>query len=176
MQEFDNPTPANPAELVWINNFLSTQTHISKEDIDSILYFSLIWNMFEGFVCNKDVSIQRMEAAVYRLQQRGNLHITDYSDCLNYFTQRYVENGVVNYRFQHLKFRAGDRENHVRDVLEGQQVNEPNILLALLIIIYRYRNNLFHGEKSLHDLPGQKDNFRTANQLLMIFMERWRMQ
>ena len=176
MQELNNPTSTNPAELVWINNFLSMRTHISREDIDSILCFSLIWNMFEGLICNKNASIPSMEAAIGELQRRGNLRIADYSDCLSYFIQRYVENGAVNYRFRHLRFRSRDREDLVRDVLEGREVNVPNILLALLIIVYRYRNNLFHGEKSLHDLPGQKDNFRTANQLLMIFMERWRMR
>lgn len=173
MQEIPNLSAVNPSEIVWINNFLSLKTHISADEINSILCFSLIWNMFEGLVCNKNASINSMENAVTELQQRGNLNIADYTDCLTYFTQRYVEDGIINHRFDHLRWRRNDREDLVKGVLEGRERNEARILLAMLIIVYRYRNNLFHGEKSLYDLHGQRDNFRTANQLLMNFMEQW---
>ena len=35
------------------------------------------------------------------------------------------------------------------------------------MIIYRYRNNLFHGEKAIASLPMQKDNFINANKFLI---------
>ena len=62
----------------------------------------------------------------------------------------------------------------VEAVLNGNEISPEKVLLAILMIVYRYRNNLFHGEKSIRDLPNQIDNFRNANQLLMVFMEKWR--
>lgn len=174
MQPAASPPPATLAEIDWINDFLSATARISADDLGSILCFSLIWNMFEGLVCNKNASANAFEQAVRHLHQRGKLSIADYDDHLKYFTRRYVDDGKVNHRFERLNLRKNDRKQLVRDVLEGRETNEQRVILAMLIIVYRYRCNLFHGEKSLHNLPGQKDNFETANQLLMKFLEMWK--
>ena len=59
-------------------------------------------------------------------------------------------------------------------VLAGRETDPTKIFLAMLIIIYRLRSNLFHGEKSVYELPGQVENFRMANQVLMTFLDRYR--
>jgi uncharacterized membrane protein YecN with MAPEG domain len=59
-------------------------------------------------------------------------------------------------------------------VLKGNETSSEKVLLAILIIVFRYRNNLFHGEKSIYKLQNQIDNFRNANQFLMLFMEKWK--
>jgi hypothetical protein len=161
----------SPQELIWINKFLSTRVPISLEDVDSVLCFSLLWNMFEGLVCGKNASIPKIEMAVEKIMRAGNLNPRDYEDHLAYFRRRYVEDGSVNDRFDGLRFRPRDREDLVRDVLVGQVSAAGDILLALLIIVYRFRNNLFHGEKSLRELPSQKGSFSVANCILMQVME-----
>ena len=44
-------------------------------------------------------------------------------------------------------------------------------LAVVLIIIYRHRNNLFHGVKWENLLAGQLDNFNHANNVLMKLIE-----
>jgi hypothetical protein len=44
---------------------------------------------------------------------------------------------------------------------------------AALIIVLRYRNNLFHGIKWQYKLFGQLDNFETANAILMKTLDRY---
>jgi hypothetical protein len=46
-------------------------------------------------------------------------------------------------------------------------------LAVVLIIIYRYHNNLFHGVKWEYLLAGQLDNFNHANNVLMKLIERY---
>ena len=46
---------------------------IHSEDISSILYFSLMWNMFESMCCNKDASIPKIEQTVNQLYVDGKL-------------------------------------------------------------------------------------------------------
>ena len=41
------------------------------------------------------------------------------------------------------------------------------MVAVILIVIYRFRNNLFHGVKWEYELRGQLDNFNHANQVLM---------
>jgi len=38
---------------------------------------------------------------------------------------------------------------------------------ALLIVVYRLRNNLFHGEKWAYEMKDQRSNFEQANEVLM---------
>lgn len=162
-----------PSEIEWINHYFENKACLTRDEIDSVLYFSLIWNIFEGIVCNKNATINSFEKAVNNLQSHGKLQLSDFEQFLSYFKVRYTTKGIVNQRFRHLKFRQNDREALVSDVLAGNEKDPVNNLLAMLIIIYRYRNNLFHGVKSVKTMPGQRDNFRVANQLLMAFLERW---
>jgi hypothetical protein len=47
-----------------------------------------------------------------------------------------------------------------------------NRIAAVLIIVFRYRNNLFHGVKWQYKLEGQLGNFSAANDALMKVLER----
>jgi hypothetical protein len=163
-----------PNELEWISGFLSFRQELTGEDIESVRNFSLLWNLFEGLVCNKHASVAALENAVSDMQERHKLRTEDYDKFLKYFTNRYIENGEITRRFGRLNLRKGDRRELVEGVLKGDETAPEKVLLAILIIVYRYRNNLFHGEKSIYDLPNQIDNFRNANQLLMVFMEKWK--
>ena len=163
-----------PNEIEWIDDFLSLEIKLTGDDIDSVRNFSLLWNLFEGLVCNKNASANALKNAISDLQNRNKLKIEDYDKFLKYFTNRYIENGEINHRFNRLNLRLGDKPKLVEEVLKGNETAPEKVLLAILIIVYRYRNNLFHGEKSIYDLPNQIDNFRNANQLLMVFMEKWR--
>ena len=159
-------------EVGWINKFLSPESDIAAHQIQSVLYFSLLWNLFEGQVCETEADIPKIKRAVQTLQRNGNLRIAEYDDCREYFIRRYVENGNVSPLFDQLNLRTQNK-SLVRDMLEGRETRECEVLQALLLIAYRYRNNLFHGVKSLPDLPSQNSNFQNANRLIMIFMDQW---
>jgi hypothetical protein len=161
-------------ELGWISEFLSMGKQLSGDDIRSVLYFALLWNLFEGLVCHKNAYILRIERAIDDLKRRNKLNIADYDKFLTYFSSRYTENGRVNYRFGRLNLRETDTSKLVELVLRGDEKSPEEVLLAMLIIVYSYRNNLFHGEKSIYELPEQIENFGYANQLLMLFMENWK--
>jgi len=163
-----------PNEIEWIESFLSLKGKLTRDQIERVRNFSLLWNLFEGMVCNRNASITAIELAVLELQRRDKLNVDDHEKFLKYFVDRYISNGETNHRFDRLNLRRNDRRELVEAVLKGNETSPEKILLAILIIVFRYRNNLFHGEKSIYELPDQIDNFRNANQLLMFFMERWR--
>jgi hypothetical protein len=41
-------------ELEWIENFLGLQGRLQGNDLESIRNFSILWNLFEGLVCNRN--------------------------------------------------------------------------------------------------------------------------
>lgn len=59
----------------------------------------------------------------------------------------------------------------VEAVLKGENANLGDTAAALLIVIYRLRNNLFHGVKWAYGIRGQRENFENANALLMSALE-----
>ena len=45
-------------------------------------------------------------------------------------------------------------------------------MLTLLMIVWRFRNNLFHGAKWAYQLRDQRENFTQANSILMRMLEQ----
>lgn len=145
----------------WINNRFGT--NFTENDLSSIKDFSLIWNVFENIVCNNNCSITRLAEKLNPI----NFELAEFEENLNYFKNRYVENGVTNERFEHLNLRDNDRRELVENVLVGTNIEISNIVLALTIVVYRYRNNLFHGLKQMQFIDQQKENFENANSILI---------
>ena len=144
----------------WINQRFGI--HLNVEDLESIKDFALIWNVFERFVCNNNF-------AIITVQQRNaqkQLLIADFQAHYDYFKERYTESGHTNIRFNNLHFRHNDRENFVRQVLLANNNSVQEIVLAMTIIVYRFRNNLFHGVKDIQVIHEQRTNFEHANSFL----------
>lgn len=51
-------------------------------------------------------------------------------------------------------------------VLSGTEANQVKIVHALLLIVYRLRNNLFHGIKDITRIRHQVTNLNTASGFL----------
>jgi len=59
----------------------------------------------------------------------------------------------------------------VMTVLRGDNNDPADCVTAVLIIVYRLRNNLIHGAKWDYGLRGQQSNFDQANKALMAAMQ-----
>ena len=84
---------------------------------------------------------------------------------LAYFRNRYVKDGKFTHRFEKLKLPHD--EKLVKRVLLCKDGKSQDIAAVVLIIIYRFRNNLFHGQKWQYELQGQLDNFKHSKKALM---------
>lgn len=161
--------PNNFDEIAWLNSYFDNKDEIIKEEIEKVLYFSLMWNTFETLACDKFARIPTIERKVNDIHSLKKLIYQDFAPYLTYFSERYFVNGDFNQRFENLRV-PDDRKELVKGVLSGELTDINNIVLALLIIVYRLRNNLFHGEKSVYKLRYQDENFSVANQLLAVFL------
>jgi hypothetical protein len=92
---------------------------------------------------------------------------------LAYFADRYVESGSTNYIFTQLHMRNNDNPTLVKAVLRGENNKPSDQLIACLTIVYRFRNNFFHGLKWAYGLRSQLDNFTHASALLAEYMKRF---
>ncbi|MBD2720809.1 hypothetical protein IC234_01610 [Hymenobacter sp. BT189] len=99
---------------------------------------------------------------------------------LDYFRRRYItdysperQHSVDDFNMTfHLLHPATTLDRRVQASLEKienallNSTNQTNPHYAVLAILYRYRNNLFHGEKAVVSLNGQRNNFIVANKVL----------
>ena len=146
--------------IEWINNRFGTE--YTENDLKNIKDFSLLWNIFENLVCNRNCSINQMEESLNQIE----FQLVDFESSLVYFKERYTADNNTNERFEHLRIVPNVRKEFVKQVLLGNNNDTSNIILALAIIVYRYRNNLFHGEKNFMLLNEQEENFSIANQVI----------
>ena len=148
----------------WINN--KFELDLSENDLVNVKNFSLIWNVYDNLVCQSEFSIARIEQEY----SGKTFNADEIQPFFEYFKNRYIDNGSTNERFNYLRFRRNDREQFVRDVLLENITNTNSKVLAISIIIYRYRNNLFHGLKDFRFIDQQDVNFENANRFLMTIM------
>ncbi len=160
----------------WLADQVPHYHTLPDDSKKAITDFCLLWGLFEGRCLNERASIGQIERFVAGIADDLEEDGQFLDAPLEYFQHRYIEPGVgfthrITHRFQHLNFRIGDRQPFVEAVLLGLQADKSAVLTALLIIVYRFRNNLFHGPKWRYELGEQVDNFSTANGLLMRAMD-----
>lgn len=136
-----------------------------------VFEFAMIWTYFESKVCaanaNPTILVDTAREAVAHDAFRPEI----VADAIAYFRARYVTEGALNERFPHLHFLHGQNEGLVMDVLLGKSNESADTLAAALLIVLRYRNNLFHGTKWGYNLRDQEQNFKISTNLLRGMVE-----
>ncbi|QJQ03422.1 hypothetical protein C798_25255 [Herbaspirillum rubrisubalbicans Os34] len=126
----------------------------------------MLWTYFEAQVCGTKAG------APLLLNIAKDVATAEYFDpaalkkAMAHFRNRYLENGQPSYHFDHLNFREEKYAKKVLAILSSDGSDPVQELQAALLIVFRYRNNLFHGIKWAYQLSGQKTNFSRAIDLL----------
>ncbi len=131
-----------------------------------------MWTFFEAKALDTAASANSILSLVKKWGRTQTLDISAFAESLEYFKNRFVSNGAFTYKFERLNLRKNDKPDLVKAVLKGETTDPTSSLAALLIIIYRLRNNLFHGVKWAYNFEDQLSNFTHANYVLMILLER----
>lgn len=149
----------------WIAANIRDGEKISKESYQCIADFCVMWALFEG------TELHGIEVAVDELQkvaQRTKANIQDkgIEVALCFWKQRYVCDGEINEKFDNLNLIHQPHKVLVSQVLLETEIDREKIIHALLIITYRIRNNLFHGNKDITQIRHQNANLDTASNFL----------
>lgn len=155
----------------WLCNKAPGFSDLSPEERDAIMHFSLLWSLFEAEALHTHASANRILALTHEWATTSHLTIEPFSGSLDYFRGRYFENGEQTHHFNGLNLRRNDSPELVSAVLKNQNNDTADSVAALLIVVYRLRNNLFHGVKWSYGISGQLDNFTNASSALMSALE-----
>lgn len=159
----------NPTD--WLCEKAPGFSDLSAEEREAIMHFSLLWSFFEAEALGTNASANRILALTHEWACERRLHAESFAKCLAYFRERYFRSGEPTEYFGGLNLRQNDSPVLVGAVLSGEDTNLADEIAALLIVVFRLRNNLFHGVKWAYGIRGQLENFTHANAALMAALE-----
>lgn len=165
-------TDDRSASEKWLEAHAPGFQQLPGPDRQAIFDFAFLWSLFESRVMENSARADRIRCLVDAWSAEGTLEAELYNDELTYFRQRYFYNGALTHHFQYLKLRSSDSPELVKSVIQGVNDEPRDRMLALLMIVWRLRNNLFHGAKWDYELRDQLANFTHANGILMRLLER----
>ncbi|MFG1433013.1 hypothetical protein V5F44_10095 [Xanthobacter sp. V2C-8] len=145
---------------------------LPEADRAAIFNFTFLWSLFEAQIMGNFARADLICAKVDGWRDAGTLYADQYAPELAYFRQRYFANGAFTHHFPHLHLRPADQLAVVQSVLDGSNNDPRDQLLTVVMIVWRFRNNLFHGVKWAYQLQGQLSNFTHANAIQMRLLER----
>ena len=99
-----------------------------------------------------------------RLAEQVSINLVD--EEFTYWKERYIKDETPTDKFAHLRLSDDRQVNLVLNSLSSKQATLRDKLETCLLIVYRYRNNMFHGMKDVRKLNNQEQNFRMATTLL----------
>lgn len=155
----------NPIQ--WLEQNAPGFDALSDQERTAIAHFALLWSFFEARALSTRGSSHAILALTHEWSTQGRLVTEPFAESLLYFQQRYYANGAETHHLAGLGLRKNDCRDLVHAVLKGENANPADCIAALLIVVYRLRNNLFHGAKWAYGIQGQLDNFTHANSTLM---------
>lgn len=155
----------------WLEARAPGYRDLPEPDRRAIFDFAFLWSLFEAQVMANFARADRIRDKVDEWAAAGTLDADDYAAELIYFRNRYFAEGALTYHFPHLGLRPSDHPDLVQAVIEGVNDDPRDRMLALLMIVWRFRNNLFHGAKWAYQLRDQQENFTRANLVLMRVLE-----
>ena len=153
----------------WLQEHFSGYKELPKKSKLVFLDFLFLWVFFEYRALNKCGKMSDIPEIAENWRKN-----TDVSEHWNYFRTRYFNGTEFTGHFKYLKLKNDTKETEkFKEILTEGNPSNLDMAKVLLTIIFRYRNNFFHGEKCEFPLKNQVQNFKHANKILMDVIESY---
>ncbi len=143
------------------------EAEIDWEKLKPVMCFVVLWNRLE-VKHGQHLSLAGLETSADSATALPAFDISRYEPHVVFFQERYRSSP---HRLPSL-FRTGQEsvvKQRVDDLVAGNLTTPKDRLIAVLMIPYRIRNNLFHGRKDTFELYSQTDLFTHVNEVLCLF-------
>lgn len=151
----------------WLRDKAPGFGDLRADEQNAIMQFSLLWSLFEGKALGTRASARAIIAVSEQWAEEDLLAKDLFAPHVAYFRDRYYQSGAFTHHFHNLHLQPSDQPALLERVLKNQATTITEVAAATLIIVYRFRNNLFHGVKWAYEIRGQFENFTHANAVLM---------
>jgi hypothetical protein len=141
---------------------------LTPEEIAAIQDFMLLWSAFEAEMLQTNAGPSALVDLARNIGEATQLELGHIAAELAHFRGRYWQNGAATEHAADLRLNIykPQVEKIAYDFLDGTEKDPAEVLAGLLLVIYRLRNNMFHGPKWAYGIQGQFDNFSKASSVL----------
>lgn len=157
----------NKKVITWLATYFQTTSDYVDQMLkdEQATSYLLVWPIFEqklfaGFMRGRDISDAAKNYAPYYQE-------LDVDESAAYFHDRYQDN--TKYR----NLAHGDKRKSVDTVLAKSftSVTELEKMELLIYVVYRYRNNIFHGNKGIQSWSSYKTEIQFCMDFMMSLIE-----
>lgn len=154
----------------WLSDHIVAAQGNTDATWEVVAGFALLWFLFEERKCGTNANKKVFEGLA---QQFGKGPLTDpMNAAYAFWVNRYCAGGTTNMRFDEL-FAEPSGKGDTAKVLLDPNAAPNRRFFALLMIVYRLRNNLFHGTKEIRNLIDQTENLDMGSRTLAAVMEHF---
>ena len=156
---------------MWIERYIKHTSgqivSLDSTDAFELRNFIMLWNRYESLFLNTRCSVKKVWDNEGRFQPREE----STQRFFRFISERYSNNIFFDaLHFEKDGSPRNDPETYskkVRDILGETNPSTESKERLCRMVIWRYRNNLFHGLKELPKLWESQDLFREANLFLI---------
>ncbi|SJZ60428.1 hypothetical protein [Anaerorhabdus furcosa] len=111
--------------------------------------FLMIWSVFESRLTNGNMlTFNKIHEYSVDISNRIKNNNFDITDELNHFVHRYTIKDNHNIHIKHLFYKRDNEKTEFLKLLENER-SVVNDIETIFSVVYRFRNNMFHGNKKV---------------------------
>jgi len=157
----------------YILNFIDCKD-ISK--IEEVRNFALLWNMFEDQIFGNSMNKTKIDEMNDKISKAISEIVVEKT--FQFFSDRYTNENDGRSKFDGLKldkknFCSRDEIEDIYGKLKLKDCDKKEKTRIILYILYRLRNNLFHGEKEAREFYSQNEMFKVCNDFIIECLETY---
>jgi hypothetical protein len=152
----------------WLAAQVPAAAGVTDQSWETVAGFALLWSLFEERLCGTEADKDELDNIAS--QYHAAALTEDMQAAYAYWHARYLTAVDAAARFDEL-FAWPQGRGDVHDILADANPTLQSQVFAQLMIVYRLRNNLFHGVKKIETFNDQRDNLLFASKVLAAIME-----
>lgn len=154
---------------------LLKDNNLSTNEQHQLVTFLLVFNVFEARLFKDGRGVSNLLISICNdLVNEQWFCISDFQDYIDFFKNRYVKDENKFHQLQ-LTGKIDDLstdKGNAKAVLYGEEASNEKVLRCCFCIAYRFRNNLFHGNKDVLGLNAYCDCFNKIMNFIVLLMEK----
>ncbi|MBR0531964.1 MAG: hypothetical protein IJJ96_05090 [Bacteroidales bacterium] len=157
---------------MYLERKLSQNVSLDNSRYKEVRNFMLLWNIFERVFLNNNANAGR----VWNIQNEIVPCRKDLDHYYSFLIKEYVEE--VSFKKLNFDYKVDGRmpeHQYGKDVFERLRKETPSEAekkQVCLMVLWRYRNNLFHGGKEISNIWKQGNIFLEANRFLVSLLSQ----
>lgn len=159
----------------WFANYLSQDaSEVARLLSDeTAIRFLIAWSLFETSCFDREAKVEKLEDFARNLVSTKGFHSGELRDAAIHFHERYQNNKLYrNLMHQKDNLRHQTEQPRLVSILskDFESLSADEIVFFVIFVVFRFRNNIFHGNKGVASWLKFKDQIKLCIKVMQTFI------